>query len=310
MKKRLLLPLTAVFLLSASSALAGGAPPLVLEVEPGSDVAPDDVARAVGAELGRPVTVAAAGGQHDGDVLSVRSKDGVISERYVDKKGRVLDRELTAPQDGPARVRTIALLAGNLARDEADEIVGANGDAAQQPSDGRTEIIVHVAPGDHVRTIVEANAATVPPAMAPPAPAPAAAPAPAPTPRAVVLPAAVREAPAADTGTGTAQRTWGWLTLGVGAATAAAGGIYAWRVTYRDDPACPSEIAKPGAAPMCVEANQARQHNVILTDALLGGGALLAATGVVLLLTAPHEPAAPTVGLGVGPGSLHLSGTF
>jgi hypothetical protein len=307
-KKRLLLSLTAVFFLSASSALAGGAQPLVVEVEPGSDVAADDVARAVGAELGRPVTLAAEGGHHDGDVLSVKSKDGVISERYVDRKGRILDRELTAPQDGPARVRTIALLAGNLARDEADEIVGTSGDAAQR-SDGRTEIIVHVAPGDHVRTIVEANGA---PALAPPPARPVAAPPPAPAPRAVVLHVA-HEAPAADAGTGSAQRTWGWLTLGVGLATAAAGGIYAWRVTYRDDPACPSEIAKsPEAAsvPVCVETNQMRQRNVILSDALLGGGALLAAAGVVLLLTAPHESSAPAVALGVGPASLHLAGTF
>src|SRR5690349_14733402 len=104
----------ASFLLGAAPALADQRA-LVVSVEEGSDVAEDEVRRAVDAEL----RAAPDGAAH----LVVRSKDGVIVVTYRDRRGRTIARELTAPADGAARVRLIALLAGNLARNEAEELV-------------------------------------------------------------------------------------------------------------------------------------------------------------------------------------------
>jgi hypothetical protein len=269
----------------------------VLYLEPGSDVAAEEVARAVSVELGRPVRLGEAGSASPGDVLIVRSQNGVIQERYADARGRHIERELTAPQDGSARVRTIALLAGNLARNEADEILAPK--SAPPPTPGASEIVVRVAPGDRVRTTVETNGSTT---RSPPSTDAVVAPQPAPTAPILEVEETVHEV-------GSKQRTWGWITFASGAGLAAAGGVYA-AVAGGQAPACAEPVSPGGATgPAACTVDGSRQ-GVIIVDALLGAGAVLAATGLVLVLSSPRERSGPTLAIGAGPGTLRLGGTF
>jgi hypothetical protein len=270
--------------LCAPTAIAGDAPPLTLIVEPGSDVAADEIAREIGAELGRPVHVARTGDYVEGDVLSVRSQGGVISARYADGNGHVVARELTAPSEGSARVRTIALLAGNLARNQVDDIIGKNPDAA--PADGRTEFVIRAAPGDRVTAEVQPGGST-----AAAAPSPAAPPAP-------LLSPTKHDVPAVEE-TGTVQRVSGWVLFGAGVAAGAGGFIFR---------------AQPGAAESC-EANvcaaqvDGAQRNQVIGNLMIAGGALAAVTGLVVVLSAPHASRVSTA-LAVGPGEVSFLGRF
>lgn len=78
--------------------------------------------RAIQAEL--QVPVAAAGPDESGAVLSVVvDRHGVARVRYDSDDGHSIERSVDLPRDAQRRLETIALLAGNLARDEAAELI-------------------------------------------------------------------------------------------------------------------------------------------------------------------------------------------
>jgi hypothetical protein len=172
---------SALFLASAARAEAPRA--VVVAVDSSSDVAEDEVRRAVGAELGARIARAEDEPPPDAGHLTVRSRNGVLRVTFRDAKGRTLEREVTAPADGAARVRMIALLAGNLARNEADDL-------AHSANDQRSEIIMRVAPGETAR-------AEISPAVPPRAPT--------------------------QPGVGSTQRTLGWVAVIGGASLTAVG---------------------------------------------------------------------------------------
>jgi len=253
---------------------------IVLAVEPGSDVAEDDVRRAVAGELGARVVVSGESRPPHASSLAVSSKSGILSVTYKDDRGRTVRRELTAPADGLARVRTIALLAGNLARNEADEL--ASRDTKQPADDARGQVVLRVAPGEVARAEIDAR----------------------PAPRATVVAAPV-VVPQADEDPGSTQRTVGWVTLGAGALAGGAGAVLASvaRGHLRD--------LQTTCAPNCSESevDSVSRESTLATVLLVGGGAL-AVTGIVLVLTAPRARDARAVAFGLGPGNVRLVGSF
>jgi hypothetical protein len=108
----------------ARSALATeGALPLTIDVDPSSDVAAEDVRRAIATELGASVASSGDPVPANAGRIEVRSAGGVVRVTFHDARGRGIEREVTAPEKEAERLRVIGLLAGNLARNEAEEIV-------------------------------------------------------------------------------------------------------------------------------------------------------------------------------------------
>ncbi len=110
-------------LATGATAHAGEPPTLVVVVEHGSDVSAAEVMRAVARELGEKTTTPDDAAPQRTGRLDVRSRHGVVDVTFRDPRGRTLEREVAAPGDRRARVSLIALLAGNLARNEADDLV-------------------------------------------------------------------------------------------------------------------------------------------------------------------------------------------
>jgi hypothetical protein len=292
--------------------------PIVISVQKGSDVAADDVRRAVASELGAPVvfaedaTDAAVAERPPVDPrgagwLEVDSRNGILRVAFRDSRGRRIEREMTAPADGAARVRTIALLAGNLARNEADDFAPKDRADPRAPSkappetgdppsdDTRARVQVWIAPGEEVEVHV---------ARAEPARAPA-------TPSGAVAPAAQRETrePPPVASEGAVQRTLGWIAIAAGGASLGTGVALAimarskWNDS-RAQCAAPGSICTPiGAA----EFDSART-TAVQSNWAFGVGALLAGTGVIVELTAPRASAATSVSL--GPASIAFSRTW
>jgi hypothetical protein len=234
-------------LFAASPALAGE--PLVLHVDAGSDVAEDEVRRAIAAELGETLGTEGTGARR----IDVRSTGGVVRVTFRDARGRTLEREVTAPADGAARVRLIALLAGNLARNEADDLV-------KRPADDRTELILRVAPGETARA--EVSPAAAPPAVVPP-PAP----------------------PPSD---GSTQRTIGWIGVVAGAVTAAGGALLA--LSASSDNSTLENQCVPSCLASDLDA---ARRKALIGDVMMGAGALVGIGGAVLVLTAPSDTPKP-----------------
>ena len=151
--------------------------PVVVVVEQGvQGLAAGDVRAAVSRELGVPaVGIADAAAPRARGMLTIAvGEDHRLVVVYRDASGGELWRTIAAPDDPVGVVGTIALLAGNLARDESTELLGALGATVQ--------------------TAALPPAPPAPPA-APPAPqqiivVPAFAPAPPPAPAAPAAPAA------------------------------------------------------------------------------------------------------------------------
>lgn len=121
---------------------AASAPAYTLEVD--SD-APDVVsfeaiAARVGSELGgsvvRPGTIAASRA-----AISIRYRDRELTVRAIHSGGRVLERSVKAEGDDAAVQREAVLLAGNLARDEAREILDALAARPAPPGPKAPEVI-------------------------------------------------------------------------------------------------------------------------------------------------------------------------
>jgi hypothetical protein len=96
---------------------------LTIDVDPTSDVAAEDVRRAIATELGGSVASSGHPAPANAGRIEVRSAGGVVRVTFHDGRGRGIEREVTAPEKEAERVRVIGLLAGNLARNEAEEIV-------------------------------------------------------------------------------------------------------------------------------------------------------------------------------------------
>ena len=144
-----------------------GAPLLVAaEIEAGLGLRADDVRRAIGEELRRPIVAPAAGPTvetRDLLLVSVGAARTVVTFRPPSDERA--SRAIATPADREARLRAVAWLAGNLARDQVSPLVLAA--AAETPR------IPAAAPG---ATPASSDAATVPPPATPtPAPAPASA---------------------------------------------------------------------------------------------------------------------------------------
>jgi len=114
---------TGVVLAVGTTARAEEPRVVVVSVERGSDVSAGDVERAIARELGEQTKQPGDPTAEHAVRLDVRSRNGALSVAFRDARGRRLVREVTAPRDGAARVSLIALLAGNLARNEADELL-------------------------------------------------------------------------------------------------------------------------------------------------------------------------------------------
>jgi hypothetical protein len=103
--------------------------PLVLAVEGGDEASAERLRAAIERELGRPVVRGEAAPGVEAIVIGGRGEGGETRVTYVAPGGRRLDRSLRV-QDDPARADgEIALLAGNLARDESAALLAGLGPA-------------------------------------------------------------------------------------------------------------------------------------------------------------------------------------
>jgi hypothetical protein len=304
--------------------------PIVVSVQKGSDVAPDEVRRAVSGELGAPVVLAeeatdavpgarsatpsaAAGGWFSPGPresvagpgwLEVDSRNGVLRLVFHDARGRRIEREITAPADGAARVRTIALLAGNLARNEADDFApkettaarsSATAPGAQDPSDIRSaepcsKVQVCLAPGDELDVRVRhAESAGV------------AAEASGATSAVAQTEARLPPRPAAD---GSVQRTLGWIGISTGVASLGTG--VALAIMAHDKESAVLRLCTPSnvCAPAGMAAYQSAKVTAVESNVAFGVGAVLALAGTVLEITAPH---ASSASIALGPGGISVS---
>jgi hypothetical protein len=109
-----------------------------VEVEPGGTADAAQVRRAIGVELGRPVMAVAqrestAGVGGDPDLLLVSvSRDRIVLSMHR-RADETVARDLPVPADRGARLRAIAWLAGNLARDQASSFLQATADFGAAP---------------------------------------------------------------------------------------------------------------------------------------------------------------------------------
>ncbi|HEX8791571.1 MAG TPA: hypothetical protein VF765_11520 [Polyangiaceae bacterium] len=263
-----------------------------MAVEQGADVAPDDVRSAIAGELGEPVVGPNDPAPPDAGRIEVRSHSGVIHVAYRDARGHTIERELTAPADGATRVRMIALLAGNLARNEAADLVThPDPDAADAPkaapaggADSQSHVKVDVAPGEELRVRI------VPAALQK---ADDVAPAPAPTP--IIPPSSGSE--------GSTQRTLGWIGIGTGVAAVGAG--IALRVMGSNQPSTIAACPSAGCSPKGIFPDDSTQPKIVASNWAFAVGAALAATGVILELTAPSST--PSTRIAIGPTGVVLS---
>jgi hypothetical protein len=140
---RRLISLTAYLALSAASGLAprslaqapaeaAAAAPLEVRLALGARrLDSERVRRAIERELARPVALSAVDSAPL--VLSV-GPDGRLGARYTRPVEPVLVRQVDLPADDERAVEVIALLAGNLTRDEASELIESlNAEAAPAP---------------------------------------------------------------------------------------------------------------------------------------------------------------------------------
>ncbi|MGK3993164.1 LA_2272 family surface repeat-containing protein [Sorangium sp. So ce1024] len=86
---------------------------------------PEAVRAAVGRELGGPVTVVGAANAGRPTLVLRGEPDGRVTLTYSAGDGRHIGRTIDVPEDPDRAAEAIALLAGNLVRDEAAELAAA-----------------------------------------------------------------------------------------------------------------------------------------------------------------------------------------
>ncbi|WP_434040737.1 MULTISPECIES: LA_2272 family surface repeat-containing protein [Sorangium] len=136
----LLRALAAAGVFAATSALPAGAlaaAPSAAGVDlvvdgAGWTLDPEAVRAALGRELGGPVTVVDAASSERPTLVLRGEADGRVTLTYSAGDGRHIGRTIDVPEDPDRAAEAIALLAGNLVRDEAAELAAALG---KRPSD-------------------------------------------------------------------------------------------------------------------------------------------------------------------------------
>lgn len=120
---------------SAASSAAATAEALPLELELGSSkLDAEAVRKAVELELKRPVVLAASA--ENGAALTVSAHaDRTVTVSYRTSTGELRSRSIGIPEDGARGAEVIALLAGNLSRDEAAELLAALAAKAEPATD-------------------------------------------------------------------------------------------------------------------------------------------------------------------------------
>jgi hypothetical protein len=123
---------------SEAQAQARKPAPVIVELEPG-DGGPDEAAvrGAIGEELGAPAVAPddpAARGARGELRLRVDVARRELVMRYRPRGGVEFRRKVTLPEERSAQLTTIALLAGNMARDEAAELLAGMRPAPAVPS--------------------------------------------------------------------------------------------------------------------------------------------------------------------------------
>jgi hypothetical protein len=214
---------------------------------------------------------------------------------FHDARGRTIEREITAPAEGAARVRLIALLAGNLARNEADDLAmppasgastgadPANATDAPAPCpaacavapESRSTVSAQVAPGDELSVRVTPKQAACAEAAPPPSPS--------------------TRVPRAQSD-GSTQRTLGWIAVGSGVVAAGTGVVLRLLATSDTNRAAEVCVAAQCTASGLAAAHSANEKTV-LSNVSLAVGAALGATGVILELTAPSLSSSTSVAL-------------
>lgn len=171
-------------------------------------------------------------------------------------------------------------------------------------------IVIAAQPGTSqitVPALADANAAAATPAPAPTAPAQTAA-----------NTSAAPNAREAEDG-GSSQKTWGWVALGAGGAGIALGGVFGLMAS-KDNQAADEECRQDDPTQCNAEGvalGEQAASRAMLSSIFMGAGLAAAATGVVLVLTAPETPAsargsALRLHAGAAPDgmSLNLTGAF
>jgi hypothetical protein len=102
---------------------------LILDGAPWS-LEPEAVRAAVEHELGRPVTLAPAAAPGQASLVLHGEPGGRVSLTYHAEDGRQIRRTIDMPSDPAGGPETVALLAGNLVRDDASELAAALGKRA------------------------------------------------------------------------------------------------------------------------------------------------------------------------------------
>lgn len=103
-------------------ALADGEPTILVQVDVGTSGLSADVVRAA---IGRELGVATPSEGAAASSLSVKIVGSRARVSFVRSSGEKLEREVELPREPSSRVEVIALLAGNLARDEAAALLEA-----------------------------------------------------------------------------------------------------------------------------------------------------------------------------------------
>ena len=152
-------------LLVGGPALAAAeSPPLLVaaEIDPGLGVDAKDVRSAIGAELHRAIAAPAAAPSFDvADVLLVSMSRSRTVVSFRSRGEDSASRAIPTPEERVARLRAVAWLAGNLARDQVSPLVLA--EAAEKPEKR---------PSAWNEAPASAPSTAPPPAVVPPTPGP------------------------------------------------------------------------------------------------------------------------------------------
>jgi len=130
-----LAPIAIIAATSGSASAAGERLLVVVESTPGTGIDPREVRQTVGAELGMPVIApedATAAGASNVLIVAIDKSDIRMSLRG--SAAGLVGRTIPAPPDRPTRLREIAWLAGNLARDQVSGIVAVPAARAGAPA--------------------------------------------------------------------------------------------------------------------------------------------------------------------------------
>ena len=116
----------AVLVAAPAPARAEDPPPLHALVSGGPAGTADLVVRAIAVELGRPVTLLAndAACPAPCAAITIDTQQATATARVTADNGELRQRTISVPSDPAGRADVIALLVGNLARDEAAAIAG------------------------------------------------------------------------------------------------------------------------------------------------------------------------------------------